>query len=157
MSYDNGGMLPSAIEYYEFERVRGLEETIDEQEKEIARLKKEIETRDKFIESLKSDYVKVLEEELLFQKAQMERQKLQSDRFIDDLKDEIKRLNTYIDKQSIVESAEREILKRVYEWMHIVKSNNGFYQLDFILQHYRMMLDEKVKDYLIEKGVKYDI
>lgn len=144
MSYDNGGVWPGDEESFRYERINGLERLVSEQDSEIRKLKKQLEERDYLIMRLKSNYVHDLE---------IENRQLKI--CCNNFRAKIQELEEYIQKQSRIEDVEKFILSKVWDFLIIRNEQHcGFYVVDFFPKHYRISVDDEIKDYLISKGVK---
>lgn len=144
MSYDNGGIWPGDEENFIYERINGLERLVSEQDSEIRKLKKQLEERDYLIMRLKSNYVHDLE---------IENRQLKN--CCDNFRAKIQELEEYIQKQSRIEDVEKFILNRVWDFLIIRNEQHfGANVVDFFPKHFRISVDDEIKDYLISKGVK---
>lgn len=146
MSYDNGGIWPGDEESFAYQRIDGLEKLVSEQDNELRKLKKEIKEKDKLIMRLKSGYVQDLE---------LENRQLRG--CCHDFRIQIRDLEEYIKKQSRIEDVEEYILNKVWDYLIIRKEQYcGFYVVDFLPKHYRISVNDEIKDYLMKKGVKVE-
>ncbi len=144
MSYDNGGIWACDEASFTYERINGLERLVSEQDNEIKKLKKELKESNNLIMRLKSDYVQDLE---------LENRQLKS--CCHDFRKQIQDLEEYIKKQSRIEDVEEYILNKVWEFL-IIRNEQCFGGniVDFLPKHFRIRVDDKIKDFLMKKGVK---
>ena len=116
------------------------DEFIYDRERQLEKKIKELEEKNKKLEKLLQERINLKEldkKELLKENEQ---------------------LRKFIENQSKIEKGERYILERLYKDMIIISTiNNPISELKIEFGIKRFFITQDVKDYLREKGVKYEI